>query len=271
MAKPVLTIQRHYLDWPLGQSIVNTELINQFGIKATSDGRDLTDKITFNLTQVNINQQGEYPIAVTVMDSDGQTAADHLTLNVKPQEQVRSQTSTNQQQTTTPKKHRGWLVALIILLVIVICWWTISAHNRNQAQQANNEEQSSQISNNSSSIDKLSSDNQKLAQQVAALRGAARQYEKDHNQQELQNQLNNISNQNQQIEGQLNSNSSKQKLNDINQVVNQLQQDPSNATSTVNDLKNKDGFGEIWDSITSMMHSWLNNHTNSSSSSSDNQ
>ena len=98
MAKPILTIQRHYLDWPLGQSIVNSELINQFGIKATSDGRDLTDKITFNLTQVNINQQGEYPIAVTVMDSDGQTASDHLTLNIKPREQVQSQSNriTNQ-------------------------------------------------------------------------------------------------------------------------------------------------------------------------------
>ena len=78
-------------------------------------------------------------------------------------------------------------------------WWAVSAHNRNQNQQANNEEQSSQISDNSSSISKLSSDNQKLAEQVAALRGAARQYEKDHDQQELQNHLNNISNQNQQI------------------------------------------------------------------------
>ena len=123
MAQPVLTIQRHYLDWPLGQSIVNSELINQFGIKATSDGRDLTDKITFNLTQVNINQQGEYPIAVTVMDSDGQTASDHLTLNVKPREQVQSQSNQGHQSTALKRHHRGWLVALIVLLAIIIVWW----------------------------------------------------------------------------------------------------------------------------------------------------
>jgi hypothetical protein len=263
MAKPVLTIQRHYLDWPLGQSITNSELINQFGIRATSDGRDVTDKMTFNLTQVNINQQGEYPIVVTVMDSDGQTAADHLTLNVKPQSQVQSRTTTNAQPVAPKKSHRGWLVALIILIAIIVVWWAVAAHNRNQAQQANNTEQSSQISDNSSSINKLSSDNQKLAQQVAALRGAARQYEKDHDQQELQNHLNDISNQNQQIESQLNSNSAKQKLNDVNQVVNQLQQDPSNASSTVNSLKNKDGFSSIWNNITSMMESWLDNHSSS--------
>lgn len=266
MAQPVLTIQRHYLDWPLGQSIVNSELINQFGIKATSDGRDLTDKITFNLTQVNINQQGEYPIAVTVMDSDGQTASDHLTLNVKPREQVQSQSNRGHQSTALKRHHRGWLVALIVLLAIIIVWWAVSAHNRNQNQQANNEEQSSQISDNSSSTSKLSSDNQKLAEQVAALRGAARQYEKDHDQQELQNHLNNISNQNQQIENQLSSNSAKQKLNDIDQTITQVQQDPGNATSTVNNLKNKDGFSQIWDNITSMMENWLNKHASQSNS-----
>lgn len=266
MAKPVLTIQRHYLDWPLGQSIVNSELINQFGIKATSDGRDLTDKITFNLTQVNINQQGEYPIAVTVMDSDGQTASDHLTLNIKPREQVQSQSNRSHQSTAPRKHHRGWLVALIILLAITVGWWAVSAHNRNQNQQANNAEQSSQISDNSSSISELSSDNQKLAEQVAALRGAARQYEKDHDQQELQNHLNNISNQNQQIENQLNSNSAKQKLNDIDQTITQVQQDPDNATSTVNNLKNKDGFSQIWDNITSMMGNWLSKHASQSNS-----
>src|SRR5699024_12820448 len=104
-------------------------LLHAFRSKVTIDCRDITDKITFNLTKVNINQQGEYPIAVTVMDSDGQTASDHLTLNVKPREQVQSQSNRGHQSTALKSHHRGWLVALIVLLAIIIVWWAVSAHN----------------------------------------------------------------------------------------------------------------------------------------------
>ncbi|WP_251574272.1 DUF5011 domain-containing protein [Limosilactobacillus agrestimuris] len=272
MAKPVLKIQRHNLDWLLGKPLDSNELIARYGISATDNGKDITNKVTFNTTQVDLEHQGEYPIAVTVMNSEGETESARIMINIKTREELDQVSNGNQRTNTLKKRHRAWIVAIVVVIALAIVWWALAAiHGHNEEQQANNAEQSSQISNNSSSINKLSSDNQKLAEQVAALRGAARQYEKDHNQQELQNQLNNISNQNQQIEGQLSSNSAKQKLNDVDQVINQLQQDPSNASSTVNDLKNKDGFGEIWNNITSLMQSWLNDHTSSSSSSNANQ
>lgn len=265
MTQPVLNVQRHYIDWPLNQSLNDQALINQFGIQATSGSRNLNDKITFNLTQVNTNQQGEYPVSVTVMDSDGQTATDRLTIHVVPQRSAANNQTTNNYNQPAKKSHKGLWIALAVVIVILLAWWGISAHNRNQAQEANNAEQSSQISNNSSSINKLSSDNQKLAQQVAALKGAAKQYEKDHNQQELQQRLTTISNQNQQLESELHSDSAKQKLTDINQTITQVQQDPSNATSTVNELKSKDGFDQLWSSITSQVQGWIQKYQNSSS------
>lgn len=261
MTQPVLNVQRHYIDWPLNQSLTDQALINEFGIQATSGSRNLNDKITFNLTQVNPNQQGEYPVSVTVMDSDGQTATDRLTIHVVPKRSV-ANTQSNNTQPVARKRRKGLWIAMAIIVVLLLAWWGISAHNRNQAQEANNQEQSSQISDNSSSINKLSSDNQKLAQQVAALKGAAKQYEKDHNQQELQQRLTDIANQNQQLESQLHSDSAKQKLTDINQTITQVQQDPSNATSTVNDLKNKDGFDQLWSSITSQVQGWLQKYQN---------
>ena len=264
MANPTLTIRQSTVDWPMGQTLTDQELVTRYGIQATSNGNNITDKVTFNTTQVNINQMGQYPIAVTVMDSMGQTASARLTLNVVTQRGTTVINNNNAAPAPTNKKHRGLWIALAIIIVILLAWWGISAHNRHQEQEANNAQQSSQISDNSSSIDKLSSDNQKLARQVAALRAAARQYEKDHDQTELQNRLNDISNQNQQIQGQLHSNSAQQKLQDINQVVNQVQQDPSNASSTVNNLKNKDGFDELWSSITSQVQGWLNKYQNSS-------
>ncbi|MBB1062453.1 hypothetical protein [Limosilactobacillus fastidiosus] len=272
MAKPVLKIQRHNLDWLLGKPLDSNELIARYGISAIDNGKDITNKVTFNATQVDLEHQGEYPIAVTVMNSEGETESARIMINIKSREEL-DQIPGGSQQTNPPRKrYRAWIVAIAVVIALVIIWWALAAiHDHNADQQVNNAEQSSQISNNSSSINKLSSDNQKLAEQVAALRGAARQYERDHNQQELQNQLNNIANQNQRIEGQLSSNSAKQKLNDVDQVINQLQQDPSNASSTVNALKNKDGFGEIWNSITSLMQSWVNDHTGNNSSSNANQ
>lgn len=271
MTKPVLNIQRHNLDWLLGKPLESNELVTRYGITATDNGKDITNKVTFNTTQVDLEHPGEYPIAVTVMNSAGETEATRVMINVKTRKELDGVTINNRQSINMPKKHHPWLIALVIIIVLLAVWWAIAAtRGHNQEQQANNAEQSSQISENSSSINKLSSDNQKLAEQVAALRGAAKQYEKDHDQQELQNHLDNISNQNQQLEGQLSGNSSKQKLNDINQVINQLQQDPSNASSTVNSLKDKDGFDEIWNSIGSLMQSWLNKHTSDSSSTNNN-
>lgn len=272
MAKPVLKVQRHSLDWLLGKPLDSDELLHRYGITATDDGKDITGKVTFNTTQVKLEHPGEYPIAVTVMNSAGETDTDRVTINIKTREELDA-VSGNQQNSSTPRKrHRAWIVAIVVVIALAIIWWALAAtreHNQNQ-QANNNAEQSSQISNNSSSINKLSSDNQKLAEQVAALRGAAQQYEKDHNQQALQNHLDNISNQNQQLAGQLNSNSAKQKLNDVNQVINQLQQDPTNASSTVNSLKNKDGFGELWNHIGSLMQSWLTEHANNGSTTNNN-
>lgn len=264
MTEPTLIVQRHYIDWPLNQPLTDQALIHEFGIQASSGQRNLNDKVTFNLTQVNTNQQGEYPVSVTVMDSNGQTATDRLTIHVVPKRTAAgSQTASNYNQ-SGKKSYKGLWIALVVVVVILLAWWGITTHNRNQAQEANNEAQSSQINDNSSSINKLSSDNQKLAQQVAALKGAAKQYEKDHDQAALQQRLTEISNQNQQIVDQLHSNSAKEKLTDINQTITQVQQDPSNATATVNDLKNKDGFDQLWSSITSQVQGWLQKYQNSS-------
>ena len=84
MALTITTV-RQYLDWPLGQTINQEDLKQQLGVHATdNDGVDLTDKVLFNLTQVNIDQQGEYPVVLSVMDATGQTAQTSVTLDVRP-------------------------------------------------------------------------------------------------------------------------------------------------------------------------------------------
>lgn len=75
MANLTITVSRHYLDWPLHQTINQADLVRQLGVHVTgSNGEDLTNKLVINLTQVNIDQQGEYPVMLSAMDATGQTA-----------------------------------------------------------------------------------------------------------------------------------------------------------------------------------------------------
>lgn len=260
MALTITTV-RQYLDWPLGQTINQEDLKQQLGVHATgSDGADLTDKVLFNLTQVNINQQGEYPVVLSVMDATGQTAQTSVTLDVRPmraQSTAPTQPASQSTNPATPKKKHGWLWGLIAVVVIIcLLWgWTSHRHQR-QDQAANNAQQSSQIADNSSSVAKLSGDNQKLANQVAELRGAVKQYQHDKDQAALNQRLDKIESQNQQLNSKVDD-STKNRLNQVTNVVEQVRQDPDNGVQIVNDLKNESGFKDIWNNISSMVQDWM--------------
>lgn len=261
MALTITTV-RQYLDWPLGQTINQEDLKRQLGVHVTgNDGADLTDKALFNLTQVNIDQQGEYPVVISVMDATGQTAQTSVTLNVRP---MRTQPTTPSQPTQptnptpAPRKKRGWLWGLLAVIVIICLLWGWSSHRRQQQDQAaNNAQQSSQIANNSSSVSKLSGDNQKLANQVAELRGAVKQYQHDKDQEALNQRLDKIENQNQQLTSQVQNDNTKNRLNQVTNVVEQVRQNPDNGVQIVNDLKNQSGFKDIWNNISSMVQNWM--------------
>lgn len=269
MANLELTVERHYLDWPLGQTINQKDLKRQLGVHATGiNGEDITEKVMINLTQVNIDQQGEYPVMLNVMDANGQSTQTSVTLNVRP---LRAAQSANQNQSDEqqaakrqPHKKRNWLIAILVVIILLLLWWGVSARHRaqQQAQVDNNSQQSSQISSNSSSIAKLSSDNQKLANQVAELKGAVQQYHKDKDQQALNQRLDQIQSQNQQLQDQVQNNSTKEHLNEVTNVVNQVRQNPDNGVQIVNNLKNQSGFKNIWDSIGNRVQNWLDKFAN---------
>lgn len=260
MAALTITTVRQYLDWPLGQIINQEDLKHQLGVHATgSDGADLTSKVLLNLTQVNINQQGEYPVMISVMDATGQTAQTSVTLNVRPMRGQQSDVSVqNNAAAPAKKKHRGWLWVLIAVIVVICLLWGWASHrNQEQNQAANNSQQSSQIASNSSSIAKLSGDNQKLANQVAELKGAVKQYQHDQDQQALNQRLDKIENQNQQLINKTQNDSTRNNLNQITNVVEQVRQDPNNGTQIINSLKNQAGFKNIWSDISSMVQDWM--------------
>lgn len=256
MTQPTLTVEKYYLNWPLNRPLNQADIMHELGVHASDEnGQDLTSKVMMNLTQVDVNKAGEYPVMLSVMDNNGQSAQASITLNIQP---MRTQNAT--QETATPQKsRRGWLWVIIAIVVILCAWWVISSHNR---QAATDSQQSSQISNNSSSISDLTKDNQRLANQVAELKGATQQYQKDHDQQALESRLDKIQSQTQDLQNQVQSNSVKQDLNQVNETVNEVRENPDNGTKIVNNLKNKGDFQEIWGNISQEVQKWLDEFAN---------
>ena len=255
MTQPTLTVEKHYLNWPLNRPLNQADIMHELGVHASDEnGQDLTSKVMMNLTQVDVN-----PVMLNVMDNNGQSAQASITLNIQP---MRTQNAPKE-TATSPKSRRGWLWVIIVIVVILCAWWAISSHNRQAANQAaTDSQQSSQISNNSSSISDLTKDNQRLASQVAELKGATQQYQKDHDQQALESRLDKIQSQIQDLQNQVQSNSVKQDLNQVNETVNEVRENPDNGTKIVNNLKNKGDFQEIWGNISQEVQKWLDEFAN---------
>ena len=100
MTQPTLTVEKHYLNWPLNRPLNQADIMHELGVHASDEkGQDLTSKVMMNLTQVDVNKAGEYPVMLSVMDNNGQSTQVSITLNIQP---MRTQNATKENE--TPKK-----------------------------------------------------------------------------------------------------------------------------------------------------------------------
>lgn len=259
---------RDYINWQLDQPLDASTIKNQLAVQVVDHRGNPVDAEVIVMTRaVNVNQVGTYTATLVAEDNRGDVGRKQIEVNVvelrSRQQATNSQSAVNSQPT---KKRHKWLIIGIILILLICCLFAIRSCQNRQAQQANNATQSSQISNNSSSIaensssiESLKGDNAKLAQQVAALRGAVKQYKEDHDQQALQTSLTNIEQQNNQIQSSL-SQTNQSKLNQVTQAAQNIAENPDNADSEIQNLK-ENGFGQLWDNITSQVQTWLSQHT----------
>lgn len=262
--KPNISTQRNILDWPLDRDLTDVEIIQRLGVYVTDEnGKDITESLSVNRTQVNFRQRGTYQVVLTAVDQHGNTATKSIEADVAPMrsgnEASGEQTMKNNQK--KKKGHKGLIAVVIIIILLLAIFFGVRSHQRNVAQQRVNESQSSQLKQNSSSIKHLSSENAKLAKQLAALTGAVVQYEKDHNQQDLRDRLNNLEQQNNDLKNQL-SQSGQEKVQVITDTARNIAQNPSQAKQDVQLLKQDSRFDGLWGRLTSQVKDWLDNLSN---------
>lgn len=244
---------RNLINWPLNTDIDQNQLKDQLDIRVRNEKGKLVDADIFIMTKaVDTTKQGQYYATIVVEDTAGNSGRKRIEIDVV---KMRNDAKTPEKFTGN-KKNKLKLIIIAILVIICIVIGIRSCHN-SQEQAANNASQSSQISDNSSSIKDLEGKNQDLTNQLAALKAAVKQYQKDKDQQELQNTLNSLVDQNNQLKVSL-SQSDQNRLNQLNSAAQNIANNPSNATSELNKLNSNNGFSSMWNNITNQVQQWIN-------------
>ena len=227
--KPILNLNQNEIKIEKSQldDITVKALIDLAGIHvldADQGDTDITYRVRLDKTKLNrnlVNQPQLLPINVLTDDNQLQQVGELDVTLLDAQQAVT--TAKQKQPMSKGKKIALGVVGVVALLLL---FGACHQHGVNQQNKAENASQSSQISHNSDDISKL-------AYQVSALRKAVKQYHDDHDQAAYNQALQNIQNEiNQMMNNQQNSSFMQNKLDELNNLINQLKSTtPNNASS----------------------------------------
>lgn len=234
---PRITTTRNLLNWPQDQDLSDYEIINRLNALAYDDnGDNITNNIQVDASHVNWHQQGSYSLYLYV---NGEHGSDNkqIDVDVIPQRHPsRHDKKTDPKPKKKHKKKRGLITGLIIMALILAGVGLHSCMNQRAHDLAVESSQSSQIAQNSSSISSLQDKNQALNDQVNQLKNAVNDYQNDHDQQKLQNELDQIKAQNQNLKNQL----SQQDYSNLEKTTEQIAKNPDQGNQYLNALENGD-------------------------------
>ena len=274
-----------------------TDLLNLYSAKLTDGNHIYSDAvITVNTSDIKSDVIGSYNLTfmtvyneqdiikkaiLHIVPATGQaTVVSNTELNSDkeselPEQSAKSVTNNNNSddksdinnQKKPMKKWQKYLISVVILLLAIIIG--VTACNHHQEQSTRDAQQSSQISDLKNRNDKNNNKINKLQQQMAALKAAQKQYQKDKNEAELNQRLNDIK--------EANATMKEQHPNDtrLNHAIDKLstaadkvrsnpQQDLSDLNQKMNNLlQNQQEQQNILNSIQEQLQAfgkWLNSN-----------
>lgn len=244
-----LTANRHLINWPQGQTIDDQSLIKYCGVQIHNDSNATLNDITFDPGDLNPQVKGTYhsffvlnkntrlAIEIDVVDPKNADLPGYETA-AQPSAADRTQQPAYATAKPAKKLHmhskKKLIAAVLIILAIIIALLT-SCHHRNQ-QQANNREQASSIQQNSKKAKQNSAEISQLKDQVAQLKAAAKQYQKDQNRQALNQKLDDLMAQNNQLKQSAQDSATQHDCDHINEAIEQIRQHPNDASQIANSL-----------------------------------
>lgn len=246
-------VLKDIVDWPLNQQLNTDQLIQDYGISVTETVGDnlidLTDKLNFNLTNVDVDKEGQYPIQISVLDASGNTAQKVVEINIRPMREQKPEPKSKQGQPSKKQKSAGklasgvhnkkWILILLVVLVIILMLFGLRSCQKNRQQQAQVESsQSSAIAQNSSSINKLSDQDQVMQNQIDALKDTVNQYQNNPDKEALQNQIDQLKAQNQALKNEANTHVMQARIDGYNDALSNISSNPDESQHYLNRLNN---------------------------------
>lgn len=279
------------------KTLTMTDLLNLYSAKLTDGNHIYSDAvITVNTSDIKSDVIGSYNLTfmtvyneqditkkaiLHIVPATGQaTVIPNTELNSDkeselPEQSAKSVTNNNNSDDKSDinnhkkpmKKWQKYLISVVILLLAIIIG--VTACNHHQEQSTRDAQQSSQISDLKNRNNKNNNKINKLQQQMAALKAAQKQYQKDKNEAELNQRLNDIK--------EANATMKEQHPNDtrLNHAIDKLstaadkvrsnpQQDLSDLNQKMNNLlQNQQEQQNILNSIQEQLQAfgkWLNSN-----------
>lgn len=248
---------RHTFNWPKGINVPDQDLIKIINAQVYDQNNEVIPDATIIVNRKNfdyLNPQQHNQI-VLVANLNNQTASLPISIDVvdpkyadyQPNQNSQSHHLNSYQQPTnsnpqaptksTKKHHRWWIPALIVLAIIALIFGLNSCHQQKVNQQQNQQ------------INQLKDQNKDLKTQIQQLKDAIDEYKRDNDEQKLQASLN-------QIKAELQNNNNNN-ADAVRKVIDQIQNDPSNAQSYLNTLYSSQNAVE---NIQNEITNWLAQH-----------
>lgn len=259
--------ERKLINWPLGEPLDPDTVIRAAHLVVKDEkGNVLAGTQSLDAREVDTHQEGHYPAILVFQPDQVEFASEFSNGPITKQSRLtqvieidvlknaekpvlvnhdKLSTSptkaspTSSQQAKNSHQRAKWLVIVLLILVAVLSLFALRScqHQRQQAQEASSQ-QSSINSANSSSISSLQDDNQQAKQQVAQLKDAIREYQRDQDRDELTNQLNELQQQNQRIEQENNDLKIKNKLTleAMDQAIPHIINHPDDAAKIMDEM-----------------------------------
>lgn len=258
---------RKLINWPLQTPIDEQVVIDEVALKVQGpDNQIITGQQILHSDQIDVAKEGNYPAIVEFIpdqvrfadEGENGPAINAVTLHRPieidvlknaqlPPKKPNAELTTSDDKTAPAASQRGrkdvqktkWLVIVLIALVILLAIVGLHSCQRSKQEAAQSSSRQSSINSaNSSSISSLQSAQGKAQQQLDTLKATVKQYQQDHDETELKNQLEALKQQNATIEQQNNDLRMKDKvmLSAMNQAIPQIEAHPSQSADIMNSL-----------------------------------
>lgn len=212
-----------HLTWPLGQPITLKQVLDRLQITLVDNrGKDCNSLIQMDSSHVDVNVVGSYILTLSAQKPYDKSDSAYLRIHVNVVKAYK-----HKYHKHIHKHGSKYILLVCLILLITLLGMGIRQHHMKQQQAI----QSSQIAQNTKDIKQNEKKDQKLANQVASLRGTLRQYQKDHDETALNNELADLK-----VENQEKLNNDEASL--LNQLISKIQNNPSNIDQYIEALDN---------------------------------